>query len=252
MSADPRLSTRVRLADGVSWVAAFGRAHQMPTSSVRVPGQGPSALELAPQDTWQASQGVEFVLPWSMLAKTTVFHSWLDAPRAHVHGRNYGFELFLRRDFTERLGGFLSYTLSRAERTSDSQTLPSSFDRTHVVSAVLGYDLGKGFRLGTRAYFASGRPYSVACPTADCGPGDPVAPRTYLKTGRLANFFRLDIRFEKRWTFASGAWVAGTFEWFNALLAEETTNMLWSPVAGMHPEIRSPITLPSIGIEAGF
>ncbi|HWZ89613.1 MAG TPA: TonB-dependent receptor [Polyangiaceae bacterium] len=251
--SEPRLSARLRLAQGVAWISAFGVAHQLPTSSVHVPGLAPSALELSEQESWQASEGVQFVLPSAMLSKLTVFYSRIDSRETELVGRNFGFELFLRRDFTEKLGGFLSYTLSRTERSFGSVTELSSFDRTHVVSAVLGYDLGKGFRVGGRAYYTSGRPYFADCGTPDCGPGDPAGPRPYLHSGQLPHFLRVDVRFEKRWRFASGAWLAGTFEWFNALLASETQNILWDPVrGGLRPDVRSPLTLPSIGIEAGY
>ncbi len=250
---EPRLSTRLRVTQGVAWISAFGVAHQLPTASVDVPGQPPSALELSEQETLQASEGVEFVLPSAMLSKLTVFYSRIDSKETELIGKDYGFELFLRRDFTEKLGGFLSYTLSRTERVLGSQTELSSFDRTHVISAVLGYDLGKGFRIGGRMYYTSGRPYFAACGTPDCGPGDPLGPRPYLRTGRMPSFMRVDTRFEKRWRFASGAWLAGTFEWFNALLASETQNIDWDPVrGGLRADVRSPLTLPSIGIEAGY
>ena len=249
--ADPRLATRVKIAEGVSWVAAFGVAHQLPSDNVRIPGGVPTAMEQLPQEAWQVSQGVEAVLPWSMLAKLTLFRTWIDAEDAHLIARNQGLELFLRRDFTERLGGFFSYTFSRAERSNGPFTVRADSDRTHVISAVLGYDMGHGFRVGSRAYYSSGRPYQVACPNSACGPGDPAAPRPFLATGVLPGFFRLDIRFEKRWTFASGSWVAANFEWFNALMRPETTQVKWTP-AGLTRRVLDPITLPSVGIEAGF
>jgi TonB family protein len=251
--SEPRLSTRLRVAQGVAWIGAFGVAHQLPTSSVHVPGQSPSALELSEQETWQASQGIEFVLPSAMLSKFSLFYSRIDSRETELIGRDYGFELFLRRDFTEKLGGFLSYTLSRTERIIGSQTTLSNFDRTHVISAVLGYDLGRGFRLGGRAYYSSGRPYYASCPTPDCGPGDVTAPRPYLHSGRVPHFMRVDVRFEKRWRFSSGSWLAANFEWFNALLASETQDIAWDPIrGGLHSDVRSPLTLPSIGIEAGY
>jgi hypothetical protein len=117
---------------------------------------------------------------------------------------------------------------------------------------VLGYDLGSGFRLGGRAYYASGRHYFLACPTPDCGPGDAQAERPFTSEGHVDGFFRLDLRFEKRWRFASGSWVAATFEWFNALLARETGGRYWDPMRGVVTESRSPLTLPSIGVEAGY
>ncbi|HVJ22254.1 MAG TPA: TonB family protein [Polyangiaceae bacterium] len=249
---EPRLATRVQVAHGFAWIAAYGLAHQLPTSVVHVPGGQPGVYEISEQAAWQSSQGVEFVLPESMLGRATVFYSWIDAEQADASARNFGLELFLRRDFTERLGGFISYTLSRAERDYDWATVPAPFDRRHVVSAVLGYDLGKGYRIGTRSYYASGRYYDVSCPTPDCGPGDETAPQPYHRTGRVPDFFRLDVRFEKRWRFSSGAWVAGVFEWYNALLAEETLGRYWDPVAGLTYDTRSPITLPSVGIEAGY
>jgi hypothetical protein len=251
--AEPRLATRVRLVPKLAWLSGFGLTHQLPTYRVFVPGAQPGALELGLQRAYQATQGLELALPSAMYARATLFHSWLEAQEFAATGRNYGLELFLRRDFAERLGGFLSYTLSRTERTVGSASVLASFDRPHVVSLVLGYDLGAGFRIGGRAYYASGRRYYVACPTPDCAPGDPMQPRAFLQQGRLDGFFRLDLRFEKRWRLKSGAWIAATAEWFNALLAEEANEKFWDPVhGGLVTSARSPITLPSVGIEAGY
>ena len=250
---EPRLGTRLRVAHGVSWVSAFGVAHQLPTQSVRVPGRAPNGLELAEQEAWQATSGVEFVLPASMLGKVSLFHAWVDALDSDLTGRSYGAEFFLRRNFSERLGGFVSYTLSRTTYTHLTQTYQAEFDRPHVLSLVLGYDLGNGFRLGARSLFESGRRYAVACPTPDCGPGDPTAPRRFTQMGRTHSFYRLDFRFEKRWQLAAGRWISGTFEWFNATLSQEADSVSWDPLhGGVTTTDRSALTLPSIGIEAGF
>ena len=250
---EPRLGTRVRVTQGVSWVSAFGVAHQLPTQSVRVPGRAPNGLEQAEQEAWQATSGVEFVLPENMLGKVSMFHSWVDASGSDVTARSYGAELFLRRNFSERLGGFLSYTLSRTTYTHLTQTFQAEFDRPHVLSFVLGYDLGRGFRLGGRTLYESGRRYAVACPTVDCGPGDPMAPPRFTARGRYHGFFRLDFRFEKRWQLGQGRWLSGTFEWFNATLSKEADSMTWDPGrGGLIEKDRSALTLPSIGIEAGF
>jgi hypothetical protein len=255
---EPRLSTRVRLVPKLAWLSGFGLAHQLPSYRVYVPGGQVGGLELGVQRSYQATQGLELALPEAMYARATLFHSRIEAEELGIAGRNYGLELFLRRDFAQRLGGFLSYTLSRTERTAGSASYRSDFDRPHVVSAVLGYDLGNGFRIGGRAYYASGRHFSIACPTPNCDAIDPMQPpprdaQLYVHEGRVKGFFRLDVRFEKRWRFASGSWIAATFEWFNALLAEETMNRYWDRArGGIHTETRSPLTLPSIGIEAGY
>jgi Gram-negative bacterial TonB protein C-terminal/TonB-dependent Receptor Plug Domain len=254
---EPRLSTRVRVMPKLAWLSGFGLAHQLPSYRVYVPGGQVGGLEYGVQHTYQATQGLELALPESMYARATVFHSLLEARELALSGRNYGLELFVRRDFSERLGGFLSYTLSRTERSAGPSTFLSGFDRPHVVSAVLGYDLGGGFRLGGRAYYASGRHYDISCATADCGPFDPSKGpppgRGFVYSGRVKGFFRLDVRFEKRWRFASGSWVAATAEWFNALLASETMDRFWDAAqGGLHTQVRSPLTLPSIGVEAGY
>jgi hypothetical protein len=257
---EPRLSTRVRVVQKVAWLSGFGFTHQLPTYRVYVPGGQVGGLELGVQRAYQATQGFELALPAAMYGRATVFHSWLETEELALTGRNYGLELFLRRDFAQRLGGFLSYTLSRTERTGGPSTFLSGFDRPHVVSAVLGYDLGRGFRVGGRAYYASGRHYTITCPTPDCaakspadaGAGAPPDER-YVFEGRVRGFFRLDVRFEKRWRFASGSFVACTFEWFNALLASETMSKYWDEQSGgIRTQTRSPLTLPSIGIEAGY
>lgn len=250
---EPRLGTRLRVMQGVSWVSAFGVAHQLPTQAVRVPGRAPNGLEQSEQEAWQATSGIELALPASLLGKVSLFHSWIDASDIDVTGRAYGLELFLRRNFSERLGGFVSYTLSRATYTQRTFTNQAEFDRTHVLSLVLGYDLGRGFRLGGRSLFESGRRYAVACPTPSCGPGDPMTPRPYVAYGRFPNFVRVDVRFEKRWQLGEGRWISGTFEWFNATLAKEADGMGWNYVrGGLVRTDRSALTLPSIGIEAGF
>jgi hypothetical protein len=248
---EPRLGTRTRLARGLMHLGGFGIAHQLPATTVRVPGGRPSLVERSTQASRQAMQGLEYALPSGMLGRTTFFFSDTDIEGEGVHGRSFGLEQFLRRDFTKKLGGFLSYTLSRSEDLIGRYEVLSIQDRTHVLSAVLGYDFGAGFRFGARAYFASGRPRTIECPTPDCGPGDPDAPRPYRRSLRLPAFHRVDFRFEKRFRFESGFWIAGTLEWFNALLTREVEGVRWEST-GIVEDRQPALTLPSIGVELGW
>lgn len=255
---DPRLGTRTKLARGVTYLAGFGMAHQVPAYATRMPGRQPSALEQAVQDSVQTTHGVEYALPSGMLGRTTLFYSRLEVTDPDVRGRSFGVEQFFRRDFTKRLGGFLSYTLSRAEGNTEREMhILSSYDRTHVVSAVLGYDFGRGFRLGTRAYYASGRAMRVACPTPGCAPGDPSlatsgAPFNDQRDIRLPAFFRLDLRFEKKWMLGERTWITATAEWFNSLLTTEVEDAYWTPATGIFLERQTALTLPSVGVELGW
>jgi hypothetical protein len=249
---EPRLGTRTRLARGLMHLGGFGVAHQLPATTVRVPGARPSLIERSPQASTQAMQGLEYALPSGMLGRTTAFFSYTDIEGEGVHGRSFGVEQFLRRDFTKKLGGFLSYTLSRSEDLVGRYEELSIQDRTHILSAVLGYDFGSGFRLGVRGYLASGRARSVACPTPDCGPGDPDAARVYSRSYRTEAFHRLDFRFEKRFRFDNGFWITGTLEWFNALLTREVEGIHWEPAVGVLEDRQPALTLPSIGVELGW
>jgi TonB family protein len=248
---EPRLASRTLLTRGLAYLAGFGVAHQLPTATILMPGRRPDFLELSEQLTVQANQGLEYALPDGMLGRTTLFHQWVEVDTPGVHGRSYGAEQFLRRDFTHKLGGFISYTLSRAQGSVGREQPLSSFDRTHVLSVVLGYDFGSGYRAGARAYYASGRAISIACPTPDCGPGDAMAPRPFQRDLRLPGFFRLDARVEKRWTFKSGAFITGTLEWFNALISDEVDGVVYTP-QGLVYQRQSALTLPSIGVEVGY
>jgi hypothetical protein len=248
---EPRLATRLRLAPGVAWESALGIAHQLPSVAIRTPARAANPFELLPQQAWQASETLETALPLDLIGRFTLFHTWTDAEP--LRSRNYGAEVFLRRDFTQRLGGILSYTLSWANGTDGRSTFETAYDRRHVLSLVLGYRLGNGFRLGGRMYYNSGRPFRFACATPGCGPADPVAPRPFVVDGRFPSFLRGDVRFEKRWDLSEGRWLTATFEWFNAGIARELDGVEWSPTrGGLSFTGQSPLTLPSVGIEAGF
>ncbi len=254
LAPQPRLATKISLARNVSWISALGVAHQEPTEEVFVPAKLPDPIDEAPRDSFQASEAVEVRLPSSVRARVTGFASRLVAPSLSGEQRAEGVELFLQRDFTERLGGFVSYTLSRSDTTLGTATFESPWDRTHLLSVVLGYDLGGGWRVGGRFFFESGREYTLACPTPGCAPTQvPIpGPPAYSVTNRLPPFFRLDVRIEKRWTFAGGQWLGATLECFNALDKAEPIGGNYGPAMGLSLRTQSPIILPSFGLEGGL
>jgi TonB family protein len=152
-------------------------------------------------------------------------------------GRAYGFELFVKRKLTSRLGGFLSYTLSRSTRTLGNQEFIAAFDRTHVANAALAYDLGRNWRAGTRVVFYTGLPKAP----------DPTDPGST----RLAPFFRLDLRLEKRWILSEHVWISAVAEWMNATLSKEEISTTCT-LQGCQTNTVGPVTIPSLGVEGGF
>jgi hypothetical protein len=160
----------------------------------------------------------------------------IQAIEARTSGNAYGFELFVRRKLTERLGGFLSYTLSRSTRTYQNQLFLTAFDRTHVLNAAVAYDLGRNWRAGTRVVFYTGLPKK---PT----PGDPGT--------RLSPFFRIDLRLEKRWQLGRKTWISFVAEWLNATLSKEEVGTSCT-LQGCQATLIGPVTIPSLGLEGGF
>jgi hypothetical protein len=146
----------------------------------------------------------------------------------------------LSRSLAEGLGGFIAYTLSRSERSFGAVRGPSGFDRPHVLNAAVGYGFGNGYRAGLRSVVYSGTPVEVAY--AEVARAPPRGPA----------FFRLDVRFDKRWSVGeAGAFVALVLEVQNATLSREVFRRACNAFA-CKDEVLGPITLPSLGLEGGL
>jgi len=159
-----------------------------------------------------------------------------NAFEVRTRGEAVGLELFMKRKLTSRLGGFLSYTLSRSTRSYGGRDYVATFDRTHVLNAALAFDLGKGWRAGTRFTFYTGLPKAP----------DPTDDAT-----RLQPFYRVDLRLEKRWQLKKTWWISAVAEWLNATLTKEAIATTCT-LAGCQPQLIGPVTIPSIGVEGGF
>lgn len=284
---DPRLSARVAVSPDVSIVSTVGVAHQPAAYVVPIPGL--TAVEPFPslQTAFQLSEGVVLSLPGDLTFQATAFlHEYLNltdltatcpsvfgsgvllgnAPNIMnnlcvvetVRGQAFGAELSLKRSFTKRLGGWISYTLSRSTREASAPdysgatvTIPSDFDRTNVLSAVLSYDLGAGWRAGARFVTYTGLPYTS---TRDYVP---VAP---WNGARMPAFYRVDVRLEKRWRLGERATLSLVLEGMNVTLDKEVLGEHCAPARGQGPsaldactpQTLGPITVPSIGVEGFF
>jgi TonB family protein len=191
-----------------------------------------------------------------------------------VNGRAYGIELLARRDLTRRLTGWVSYTLSRSERQTHGiggtegstptsglaglispstalQWIPAEFDRTHVLNVVGAMDLGRQWRAGVRFFLYTGRPYSPSVQ------GVPVAP---YNSERLPTFYRVDVRVEKRWRAFGNGYVAFVIEGMNVTLKKEAIAAQCQSDGTLYPlkydscapEYIGPVSVPSVGVEAGY
>ncbi len=292
LSARLTLSQRLAWLSSVGLAHQYPslRLGNVPALMVSVPGFPFGTRRL--QSALQTSQGFEVRLPAELVFTATGFYSsWrgltdLSAscfqfmpgnsaepgpndPAPYVcpnndpvQGHAFGIELMLRRPLSKRLSGWLSYTLSRATRqahfitstgSTEVATVASEFDRTHVLNAILGYDLGRGWRSGTTLLFYTGTPYSRL---------DGSLPLRPYNAYRNPAFYRVDIRLEKRWRLGRNGSVAFVLEGQNVTLTKEVVSGLGMDCESettaqggttrCQPPQTGPITLPSVGVEAFF
>ena len=72
-------------------------------------------------------------------------------------GRAYGMDMFISRaDPAQRLTGWLSYTLGRAQQHAYDQRFPFDYDRRHALNAVGRYRLSRAWDIAATARLASG------------------------------------------------------------------------------------------------
>ncbi len=252
---DPRISARIDITDRIRMLHNFGVAHQPPSFIIPVPGLAIGSLQGGLQTSLQSSAGVEIDLPDQTTATFSVFDNvFLDMTdalsigpdnngdgdddglsSARSLGSAVGAEVYIRRKLTRRLGGFVSYTLSRSMRSAGREHFPSAFDRTHVLNTALSFDLGRNWRAGTRFMLYTGVPVQpsnnfVPVPRALSPPRDPT-------------FYRVDLRLEKRWVYSPPkAYVSFIIEVMNATLNKEVIfgekigpfPAQWDPKLGIH------------------
>jgi TonB family protein len=128
------------------------------------------------------------------------------------HGRTLGLELYLKHKVTERLYGWLSYTLSRTvlQARPDQLEAPAPFDQTHNIVAVASVRLGKGWETGARFQLSTGRPQTPVIGATFNSDTDRYVPlQGDLRSDRRATFSQLDLRLEKTWLFDT--WSIGLF-----------------------------------------
>jgi len=254
VGVDPRITSRLAVARRVHVIHTLGLVHQPPSFTIPLPGLAVGSLASGLQTGIQSSAGVEVEFPADTTATLTVsdnvFLNMSDTLgvselRGNILnnllreqrslGSAVGLELYVRRKLTQRLGGLISYTLSRSTRSVGDSTFPSSFDRTHVATVAGAYDLGRRWRAGARFTAYSGTP---SVPESN----GLVPPPRSTSPSRDPPFFRIDLRLEKRWQLSKTAWLAFVAEVMNATLNKET---VLSRQVG-------PVTIPSIGVEGGF
>jgi hypothetical protein len=122
-------------------------------------------------------------------------------------GRAYGTEVFIQKKFNGSPYGVLSYTFVRSEFSGiDGILLPSAWDSRHLVSALFGWKLKRGWELGIKYRYAGGAPFTPFDEEASrinyAAFGLGILDFDRLNSGRLEPFSQLDLRIDKKWNFS--------------------------------------------------
>jgi TonB family protein len=258
-AVDPRLTATYRLTDSVRTVHGVGVAHQTPNFVPQVPGAQVGGLPGGLQRSVHASAALEVDLPGNVSGSFGGFVNATDrmsdpiglsqtfdiderSGERRAFGRSAGLELYLKKPLTDRLGGLLSYTFSRASRTfGPIETIPG-YERPHVLNAALTYDFGRQLRLSTKFVYASGIPGRRATERGEF---------VFLGDDRSRPFVRLDLKVSKRWVASPNFWWGLYGEVVNATHGVQVVRRVCGASA-CRDEGPGAITVPSVGIEAAW
>ncbi len=122
-------------------------------------------------------------------------------------GRAYGLEVMLRHEVSKNFFGWIAYTFNRSEERragSDRDYVVSTFDQTHILTAVGSYKLPFGFEIGARFRYVTGRPKSALIHDFDIYQADSnnySAQFGPARASRIKDFHQLDIRLDKNFLF---------------------------------------------------
>ncbi len=116
--------------------------------------------------------------------------------------RAYGLELLIRKNFGGRFYGWLSYTLSRAERKTGSDPWRTfQLDQTHILNLAWTVRLGNEWSLGARFQLSTGNFFYPIIGSYYDADQDRFQPVYAATQERLPVYHRLDVRLDKRWRF---------------------------------------------------
>lgn len=265
---DPRLSFRYRLDDQWTVKGYVGRYSQPPQPEALDPRFGNPQLglergehyglgyEWRPHRLWSLDSEVYCVRRHDLVVFTDDIADNGDGTFSRINFKNQsrnnscGLEAIIKREISDTLFGYLSYTYSRArqKRSPTASITPTVFDQPHVMNAIASWKPGRGFELGARFQLASGRADTpVIGATYNADTGRYVAVRGATRSVRLPTFSQLDVRVERTWLFER--WSLGLYlDIINVLNAKNVEAIQYDYRFRHSSPITSFPILPTLGV----
>jgi hypothetical protein len=203
---DPRLNARYKVTPATALKGAVGQYSQSPEYAQTDPTFGNPHLDFIRSYHYVLGVETEWSDRWMTdfegFYKET-YDVVVSDPDTNTANKgqliSYGGEVFVRRNLTQRLFGWLAYTYSRSrERDSLDETFRTSqYDQTHVANLVGNYKLTGVWDVGGRLIYHSGETYTKVDDAVYNANLDKYQPRTAadsrLYNGRLPAYHELDL-----------------------------------------------------------
>lgn len=220
-AAEARLGVRYDVSDSVLLKGAIGNYHRAPDPNEILQDYGnpdlglEQAIHYSLGGEWKITDYLQFdaeffykdmrslVSPSSQL----IDREGVATPEVFNNGgigRVYGAEFFLRHQLANNFFGWLTYTISKAERRDFGSPQWRRFDsdQTHILTLLGSYNLPKNWSLGGRFRLVSGNLYTpILGSTYDASTGSYIRVSGPVNSERQPVFHQLDVRVDKRWVF---------------------------------------------------
>lgn len=163
--ADPRLRARFKLSDSQTIKAAYGLYSKAPDPQQSSEKFGNPSLDFVKSTHYVLGLESRWSERWEteiQLYYKTIYNQVVSDPETlysnNGSARSKGAEVFIRRNLTERMFGWLSYTYSVTEdRESDQEPWRAAkYDQTHVATLATSYRLTATWDLGLRYTYRTG------------------------------------------------------------------------------------------------
>ena len=259
LAASPRLAARLALSPRARLLAAGGLYRQPPRTLELMPQWGNPRL--GGSRAWHAILGAEaergaWTVSLEAYDKELAGLSVPDPALVYVNagtGRATGVELLVRRDFSERVAGWLGYTFASSWRRDGPGTAarPSDYDVPHAATATCRVRLSPGWSVSGRWRLATGLPYTPVTGRAVTPTGEAMPLFGRVNSARLPPYHRLDLRVEYQARF--DAWTLAPFvEFLNAYNRANLATVVWSANLDGERRIRQMPRTVFGGLEARF
>ena len=206
---EPRLTSRIRVADQTELIAAVGLYHQAPESPDLVPGPGDPGL--ATTAAWQASVGVDQTISSRLEIGLQAYGKLLEdpivtpigrVPFAVDRGRVYGGELVTRYRLRSHVFLWGSLGVARSFVELDGAWRPTDGDQPLSGGVVMSWDPSPKWNFGVRYKYGAGLPWTPLVGSvynAGQDQWDPV-PGAY-NSARFPAYHKVDVHVGRTWTF---------------------------------------------------